>query len=377
MNIFITRLKCLLRSKANIFWAFIFPCCLALFFHFGFGNLGSGQVLKTTEVYIASENKNEEFIEIMKEIEIDENEKLFSVNTTFSKQELISLLEEEKISSFVYSEGDNIYLHLKENGISQTIIKSFFDQYIQTKALVINVATKNPEKLESVLLDLQNNKIYIEKLKTNTKDNANAMIIYFYALIAMACMFASYWGRGIIQDVQANMSTLAARVNVTPTHKFKLIGIYFLTAQLIHFVGNLVLIAFLKYTLKIEFGDNIFLIILASFVGTFSGITLGSFLSVIIKASENFKEGMLTAVSLILSALSGLMSVELKYYVDKYIPFLRFINPASLLTDAFNSLYYYSSDAKFFMYISILFILSIIFAFLTFLFLRGKKYDSI
>ncbi|HEY8445157.1 MAG TPA: ABC transporter permease [Bacilli bacterium] len=377
MDIFITRLKCILRSRSNIFWTFIFPCCLGLFFYFGFGNLGNDAIIDTTNAYIARENSEDPIVDVMKGIEINENKKLFNVITEFSKLELEEKLKDDKISSYIHIEDNKIYFHLNENGLDQTITKSFLDQYLQTSALILEVQTQDPSKLPSVLNDLNNQKDYMEEMITHTNKNANAMIIYFYALIAMSCMFASYWGIGIVNDVQANISTLAARVNVTPTHKFKLIAIYVLAAQLVHFIGNLILIAFLKYVLKVQFANDTSLIILTSFIGTFSGIAIGAFLSVMIKASGAVKEGIATAVSLLLSALSGLMSVDVKYYVDKYIPPLKFINPASLLTDAFNSLYYFNSQSRYFMNLIALLILSLILTFLTYLFLRGKKYDSI
>lgn len=377
MHIFITRLKCLLRSKENIFWTFFFPCILGLFFHFGFGNLNSDSIIETTDVYIASENANVEFIPIMEEVKINHEKKLFNVITKYTKNELENLLEEEEIVCFVYVAENTIYLRLENNGINQTIIKSFLDQYIQTTSLIVTVQTQDPAKLQNVIKDLQNNKSYLEEMKSFNNPNATPWTIYFYALIAMACMFASYWGLGIARDIQANMSHLAARVNITPTHKFKLIFIYLLVAQLLHFAGNIVLIMFLKYVLNVQFTNNTWLIILASFIGTFSGISFGICLSVIINVPENFKKGITTVVSLLLSALSGLMSVELKYYVDKYLPPLKYINPAALLTDAFNSLYYFNSQAKYFSNLLALFILSLIFTFLSYLFMRGKKYDNV
>ena len=46
---------------------------------------------------------------------------------------------------------------------------------------------------------------------------------FFYALIAMACLYGCFIGFGSAITLQANLTPLAARRSVTPTHKLKLI----------------------------------------------------------------------------------------------------------------------------------------------------------
>mgnify|MGYP007124999749 CR=1 FL=1 len=58
---------------------------------------------------------------------------------------------------------------------------------------------------------------------------------FFYALIAMACLYGCFIGFGSAIGIQANITPLAARRCVTPTHKLKLI----LTDQLTSFFSGL------------------------------------------------------------------------------------------------------------------------------------------
>src|SRR5690554_165754 len=377
MDIFKTRIKVILRRRDNVFWAFIFPLLLGLFFHLGFGSLSEDNFLETTEVYIEASSLDNALITAMENVEIKDGKKLFILNQEHTKDELEVKLIAEEITGFVYGEDNEVIFRITNSGLTQTIVKSFLDQYMQINALVTKVVTTNPEVLPNVLSDLETNVTYFTSDLSSADPNANVLTLYFYALIAMACLFAAYWGINLVNDVSANMSDLGVRVEIAPTHRFKLIIIYFLAALLVHYIGNILLILFLKYILGVAFTDNIFLILLISLVGTISGIALGAFLSALIKGSRNFKEGIVTSVTLVLSALSGLMFLDLKYYVESALPIIKYINPASSLTDAFNSLYYYNDYSMYAANIINLVILSVVFIFLTYILMRGKKYDSI
>lgn len=375
MRLFVIRLKCLLRQKSNIFWTFFFPICLSVFFYMGFGNLSTTSVFSSINVFVASDKSDLNLISQMEAIKVDEEENLFLVNTEYEAEELENLMLEGKIESYIYLEEGEIIYRIRSNGLAQTITKSFLDQYIQISSLLENI--EDPETRQAVLLDLMNSENYLEEVENNNNPKANFFVIYFYALIAMTCLFGSYWGIGIVKDIQADNSELGARVSVSPTPKLKLIITYFFAALLLHYLGNLGVITFLRFVLGIEFSKSIYLVMLASLVGCIAGISLGAMLSALIRASSSVKEGILTLISLLLSALSGLMFVQLKYIVNKFLPILGYINPANLLTDAFSSLYYYNSLDRYFFSLGLLSILSVVMLAITYFRLRGTRYDSV
>ncbi|NLD26171.1 MAG: ABC transporter permease, partial [Acholeplasmataceae bacterium] len=335
MRLFLARLKYLLRQRENVFWTFVFPLCLAIFFYMGFGKLSTKSSFTTIQAFVASDKTDANLLSVMESIPIDDEQMLFNINSQYTAEELEASLQEGTIQAYIYIEGVKIIYRLRDNGLNQTVTKSFLDQYIQTRALYVQVQTLDPSKIAEVMADMNNNNVYYEEIQNNNNPDTNAFIIYFYALIAMTCMFGSYWGTSLVHEIQANNSPLAARISVSPTHKMKMIIIHFLAALLIQYVGNLVLIAFLKYVLGVQFSKSILLVLLATLVGSIAGISMGVMLSALIRASYSLKYGIMTLISLALSALSGLMIVNVKYIVAKYVPFLSYINPASLLTDTF------------------------------------------
>lgn len=75
--------------------------------------------------------------------------------------------------------------------------------------------------------------------------------------------------------------------------------------------------------------------------------------------------------------LSGMMGITMKYIVDKNIPIVNKINPASMITDGFYSLYYYDTLDRYFFNIASLLIFALIMIAISYFSLRRQKYDSI
>ncbi len=75
--------------------------------------------------------------------------------------------------------------------------------------------------------------------------------------------------------------------------------------------------------------------------------------------------------------LAGMMSTQVKYVVQKNVPFIGLINPSNLITDALYSLYYYDEYGRFYRNITLLFILTIVFTSIAYFKIRRKEYASI
>lgn len=74
---------------------------------------------------------------------------------------------------------------------------------------------------------------------------------------------------------------------------------------------------------------------------------------------------------------SGMMGITMKYIIDTNMPILNKINPASMITDGFYSLYYYDTLDRYWLNIIGILIFSGIMITLSYTSLRRQKYDSI
>lgn len=375
-HIFKYRLKCLLGDKVNLFWTMLFPLLLATFFQLAFSNLTTGEKLQTMNVAVVDNEawkENENFRQVMDGVSTGED-RLFNL-TVASAEEAEKLLNDNKISGYIVT-GEPIQLVVNNSGMYQSIIQSFLDNYMQNAAAFHTIITEDPTKLQQLVDSLGNRQTYVRENKLPGGE-PNYVVNYFYSLIAMACFYGGFLGMREISDIQANISPIAARVNVAPVHKMKAF-VYSSTASLlVQFCEMLVLLGYLIFFLRVDFGSRTGYVLLTTFIGSIAGLTFGAFVSALVKKSEGTKIGILIAVSMFCSFLAGMMQQTIKYFVSQKIPFLSWINPLNLLTDAFYRLYYYDTMTRYGLNMLVLAGFILIFSSVTYFIIRRRKYASL
>ncbi|MBU5331982.1 ABC transporter permease [Anaerocolumna aminovalerica] len=376
-RIYKTRLKCLLRNKENIFWSFGFPILLSIFFYMAFSNLSKAEGIESIPIgLVVEENVIVPFKDILENVEITEGKNLFKVKTG-TLEEVKDLLVREKVEGYIVFK-DKPVLYIKNNGFSQSIIKTFLDTYEQKSQTINHIIQLNPDIVKNGQINLISNLFHNFIVDGGAKNkNPDNILIYFYSLLALSCIFGANWGFTEVVNIQADQSNIAARINVAPTHKMKLLLCNLLAAFTLHFLSVLFLLAFLIRVLNVAFGGQLNYILITCFIGSLCGISLGAMICVTIKANLKAKESILTAIMMGGGFLAGMMSTQVKYVVQKNVPFIGLINPSNLITDALYSLYYYDEYGRFYRNITLLFILTIVFTSIAYFKIRRKEYASI
>ncbi len=377
-HIFITRFKCLIRNKQLIFWTLIFPIVLATLFKIAFANLSSKDTFKAIDIAVVNNQyyeKNQGFKDAIEQVSKEGSHKLFNVTFTEEKK-AEELLKNSKIAGYIYL-APEINLVVKSSGLSQTVLKTFLDNYKQSESTIATIVKANPKAMGTDLIkDAFTYKEYTKEISPS-RGAPNTILNYFYTLIAMACLYGGFFGLKEITDIQGDLSKRAARINMTPVHKIKVFLSGLSAAFLIQLIEIFILLGYLYFALKVDFGDQLPYILLLSFVGCATGVSLGTMVSALVKKSEGIKVAILIAVSMIGSFLAGMQYANMKYIVEKNVPILAYINPATLITDGFYTLYYYNTHERFFINISILTVLSIVFCLITYFIIRREKYASL
>ncbi|HWT27045.1 MAG TPA: ABC transporter permease [Mobilitalea sp.] len=374
-KLYITRLKCLFRNRENIFWSYMFPILLASCFYFAFTNVWSASDFKTVSVAYDSQGATQDPLkEAMTQAKVSNGTPIFSI-IDCPESEAKELLKNGKIEAYIVGSSDPA-LYIKQNGMNQTIIKDFLDSYRRMSATVSTVIKENPNAMQNGLMkDVTKFNSYInEKANTNKPD---AILIYYYALIAYACIFSANWGLDEVVNIQADQSCRGARLNVSPVNKMKLFLCNILAAFTAHIISILLLLGYMRYVLKIEFGDKLVYILITCISGSIAGIMIGAAVGIYVKKSKEVKEAVLTLIVLGGGFLSGLMFADIKYYIAQHIPVLRYINPVTLVSDALYSLYYYDTYERFILNISLLYAITILLGLLSYIGIRRKNYASI
>jgi ABC-2 type transport system permease protein len=379
---YLYRLKCTVRDKEMMFWTLLFPILLATLFNMAFSNLSNAENFSEIKVGIVNNDEykeNTDFIEVIHSVSSSdksgEESNLFDVTYT-SKEEADRLLEDDKIEGYIYFDN-GIKLLVKESGINQTIIKGFLDEYKQTTSTIVTIISQNPAALQNGLLDSISNRTDYLKEVAASKAAPDTTVNYFYTLIAMACLYGSFLGLKEVTAIQANLSPQGARFSMAPAHKFKLFLASMCAAATVQLAEIFLLLGYLIFVFKINFGSELGYIMLTCIVGTITGVTFGTCISSIIKKSEGIKIGILIGGTMTMSFLAGMMYDKMKYIISTNVPVLGYLNPANLISDSFYSLYYYDNHRQFFIDIALLCVFIAVFSTITYFVLRRQKYASL
>ncbi|QHQ62808.1 ABC transporter permease [Anaerocolumna sedimenticola] len=292
-----TRIKCLCRSYETIFWSFGFPILLSLFFYMGFNNLASHENIKTIPVAIVKEsNADVEFIKTIINAHISNDKNLFMVEFQ-SLENAKVMLRDNKIAGYIVL-NNKPALYFKNNGLEQSILKLLTDNYLQMSSTAKHISDLTPKAInDNFYKSITAYKDYIVDNRDEER-NPDYTLIYFYTLIALACMFGTNWGFREMVDIQADQSAVGTRINITPVHKMKLLLCNILAAFTLHYLSILFLLTFLNKVLQIDFGHRIGMILLTGAFGSLCGISLGAMVCVFVKANVKVRGAILNAIVL-------------------------------------------------------------------------------
>lgn len=374
LRLYYMRLKCLFRNRESIFWSALFPIFLSLVFSLAFANLESAEQYATIKIAIVESNEQGYILEAAKEAKFVEDTNMFEIQQV-SENEAKDLLKKGEITGYIV-DGEKPSLYIGGSGIEATILKSFVDNYLQTVKKISVIASVNPEKVQEIINGAMKSTDYISD-SNETGKAPNFTLIYYYALLALACLYGCNFGITEISDIQADKSAKGARINVAPVHKLKLLLCNICAAITVQVLCVLLAITFMTYVLSIDFGTRSGLVVLTCVLASICGVTFGAMLRAVIKKNEKTVNAIANAVVLLLSFLSGLMNPEIKYIVADNVPFFTKINPANLITDSLYYLYYFDSLEKYWFNIACMLLVTLVFVAITYFATRRRQYASI
>lgn len=377
-------IKTLFKSKALIFWTYAFPIILGTFFSLAFSDIENSEKLDIIDIAIVkTEEFNNDLIYVETFNKLDDD--IFDIKYV-NEDKAKSMLENDEITGYLILK-DVPKITVKGNGINETVFKSVVDEIYSTRKMVDTIGTSEVNNLIQNGKEINFDRIYnniisnINNSEANIKDisssNLSYTMIEFYTLIAMTCLYGGMLGMVAINNILPNMTNIGKRVHVSPANKFELIISSTMASYIVQIIGLAILFVYTIFVLNVDYGNNFSLIVLLSLVGSFAGLTLGILVASLFKVSDNAKTGILISITMLGCFLSGMMGITMKYIVDKNIPILNKLNPASMITDGFYSLYYYETTERFYFNVISLLIFSLIMIILSFKSLRRQKYDSI
>ncbi|WP_303866447.1 ABC transporter permease [Acetobacterium wieringae] len=367
------RLKCIFKDRQLMFWTFLFPILLAILFNLAFSNLSSTDNFVKVNVAVVQNqelDQNPAFTQA-----INGADDLFIVEYT-TLVDADTLLKDNQIDGYIVFDPD-LSLVVNQSGLKQTIIRGFLDDFEQSSATITTIITQNPTALDSGILAGISSRTEYLKAVSASQSNPDPVVNYFYALIAMTCLYGGFLGVKEVVAIQADLSAVGARINLAPTNKLTVFLSSMLAATTVQLLELLILLSFLVGVLGISFGNQLGYIALTCIVGSLTGVTFGACIGSIIKNNEGLKIGVLIGSTMTMSFLAGMMSADIKYIVMTKAPILSYLNPISLITDSFYTLYYYNTHTQFYTDILLLCGFILLFSAITYFVIRRQKYASL
>lgn len=375
------------RSRDMVIWTFLFPILLATLFYFALGSLEGLDSFEAVPVAVVEDLKldGEVYLRQMLEGLAERETPVLDITWASDAGEADELLKEEQVEGYIAVEDGAPRLYVKENGISQTILKNVLDCYLQTKDTIMNLIEANPrtalelagEIMKAGVLENETlSETFIQELQlSGQKPSVTAN--YYYALLAMLCLYGGFHGLVVVESLQANLSPQGARNTLSPGNRYKLFCASYLGALTIQFLCVAVSMCYIQFVLKVSFGSQFGYALGAGFLGSMTGIAFGSVIALPSKWKNGIKTGMMVGISLICSFLAGLMIGGINYVVDEKLPVLSMLNPAARISDAFYCLYYYEDHTRYFQNMGILLVMSVVFLGICIVFTRRVQYESI
>ncbi|MCB5953806.1 ABC transporter permease [Enterococcus sp. CWB-B31] len=370
------RIKVMSKNYSLLFWTLAFPIVLGLLFNFAFSGLDNLDVVEPSDIAVVA--KNEEniapFTSILEQLKV--GEKPAFKNKELSAAEAQKQLEGGKISGYYSFDGDEITLHIAADGISQTILKEFLDQYLQQKQKIETLLASGQVTPEQLTEDYFSQKNFIEE--NEYSKNGSTKSFYFFTLVGMACMYGFFWGLRNVNDEKADQSPNGIRLSMAPTNKLLIIISNMLAAYTLFFLEILIQLAVFHFVYGVDFGQRWGWIILTCALGCLCALAFGSFIAHTVKGDFNKKSSIAISLTMMMSFLAGMMGTEqIKYTIDMNFPILGRINLVNLLSESFYQLYYYSDIQPFFTNILYLIGFTVFFILANFYFERKAHYDHL
>ena len=338
-HVFCYQLKNFSRKKYIIGWNLLFPLVLATAFYIGFGHMvtedpnsfqtitaGYAEVQPvsgTPEEGTGSGNA-EIFLKVLGQLQTEGGENLIGLTRYDSEKEAREALLDGQIEGYYLNEGGELSLHIREEGVNSTILSQILKQYRSACTMEKRIAENHPSRLLQTIAGLSVNREYLEEYTPGRQ--ISPYLQFFFALLAMSSMYASWIATTMMESMCANLSECGKRFESSGAGKFPSILAGALAGTIFQTVSNAITVLYIEYVLHISFQAPFPEIMMIMGLGSAVGIGFGILFGTLFQR-EALRVAISLAFSMVSSFLSGLMMGQMKQLVENAVPVLNRINP--------------------------------------------------
>ncbi|MDO4344327.1 MAG: ABC transporter permease [Eubacteriales bacterium] len=368
LRLYAGSLKQNLRQRGDLFWSLLFPLILGTLF---FASFGSGVNLEEMSAVPAALVSGENII-FQDFLESMDGQMLKLSEMT--KEQAKESLREGSIKGIFYAQKEPT-LTVAGSNLEESILETLLDSYLEHQDMMIDISKHHLAGLPAAIAEISDYREMTESVTVSGR-TMDDTVVYFYALIGMACLFGSFMGCTASMNMRADQSALAARRCVSPSNRLSMVISEMMACFTVQFLCVCVLLVYLNFVLGITFGEKWLLLLPVCILGSMAGVSIGMFIGSM-KIGYGTKMGVLVSASLVMSFMAGLMFGNMKDIIEHHCPVLNRINPAALIADAFYSISVYDNPARYRMNLVILAGMTVLLTAVSFWMIRRERYESL
>ncbi|MBM6816320.1 ABC transporter permease [Olsenella uli] len=366
---FLVSVKSLVRTPSVIVWVLAFPLIMSAIFLFMFSGMRTDGVVDPVPVALVAPADEKDdasagsFTQVAEALAEPGKDQLLDLRRVGTADEAESLLASGEIDGYfeIASDGapaltvGSAYTLASADGasaVNRTILETVASSYVQSRALLEEVAQRDPAALAdpAAVTDALGIQVAVERVQI-THARPEEIVRYYYALLGMSTLMASQAGMLAVAYAQPGVSALGARRAVSGTSRLRQLAGCALGAWAVSTVTLTLAFAFLRLVAGVDFGGREGLALVAVAVCALLATALGACVGALpLSAGISARSGILTALTCVLSLFAGLYgtaAMELADNLAHTLPWTSWVNPTKLVCDTFYALYYYTSLAPF------------------------------
>lgn len=419
-----------LRERTMVFWTLAFPILLGCFFYVGIGGVDEASKFDVIPVAVVGMEKPEDAdvsagkeqaadaggktADTAAEVVVESSKmpgkaemfgqflegisgKVVTPVWNMKSAQAKRALEDGKVSGIFTVDGEKITLTVGKEGIDESILSALLTGFERQTAILADAQenlqsqiedtmqgqgsadaqAKLQSQAENAIQSQQQTTEYVKEVSLGGREVAS-VTSYYFALLAMACLYMCFLGETAAKRTQANISEIGKRISVSPVHRLKIVLANGISACLVAVINIAIVLFFL---IKIVHGIDISMhpgyAVLTTLVGCLIGVTFGILIESIGKWSQNIKSAILIGSSIFCAFLAGLMIGSMKDIIEKHMPVINRLNPAALIADSFYCICVYDDMARLQKNLIGMGLMSLVFLLLAWILTRRVRYDSL
>lgn len=232
--------------------------------------------------------------------------------------------------------------------VNRAILESVATSYLQSEALIEELATHNPVALSdpTTIENALGLSVSVREVSL-THAQPDSMVRFYYALLGMASIFAAHLAGESVWRLQPTSSAAGARRAVSGTSRMRLLIPTIGACWAVSTTFLVIAFGYICLTAHIDFSGREGLCLVGIAASSLLSCGIGALVGTLPgRMGSDSRRGILMALTCLLSLFAGLYgepTMELADTIAQALPAATWLNPVCLIRDLFYTVYYYDT----------------------------------